>query len=476
MPSRKKKSKKNNASNVIETCQWCDKDVSNWGRHFQHNSNCFDHYNSNTSFVATTKHHNTSEMKQKVNNLSEINRDNYEFAHGNDLDYNLFENLDQSENVSNKSNKRSSNTINTKNDSNINNSLKKVITIDNSNEEEESIESSSSNNSKVNETNICYNASSGTTRENVDKVVTNTTDLTISINLMDKMDKLISELDPQQEINENTSSISSKPDALFDFSNIQSKFKQQLIHLPIDNITVSCVHLLKIMNDGHIPSAHYVNIIKWYENTFVMVTNQLELDSSMPSLIKSRKTIIKFLNEVLFDSISTNLSLKPIHTIIRLPSKRTAKISKFDIITSIFTLLTDTELMVNENLLLNDISFTNPNSDLSNESTIVSDFHHGSAFKRAHKKLCTHPIDILIPIIPFIDGTPIDPYGRNKLEVVMFTLGIFKQSTRNKTSCWRLLGYLPDPCHESSGQNDYNESSSRNNAISKRMDYTFSRY
>ena len=53
-----------------------------------------------------------------------------------------------------------------------------------------------------------------------------------------------------------------------------------------------------------------------------------------------------------------------------------------------------------------------------------------------------HPMDIWIPIIPFIDITAIDPYGRNKLEVVMFTLGIFNQSTRNKSSSWRLLGYF----------------------------------
>ena len=220
-------------------------------------------------------HHNTSEMKQKVNNLSEINRDTYEFAHGNDLDYNLFETLDHSEHISNNSKKHSSNTTNTNKESNRNNRIKKVITIDNCNKEDESIESSLSYKSKINERNISYNASPGITKENVDKVVTNTLDSIISINLMEKMDKLMTELDPQQEINENNSSESSKPDALFDFSNIQTKFKQQLIYLPIDNITVSCVHLLKIMNDGHIPSTHYANIIKWYENTFILVTNQL---------------------------------------------------------------------------------------------------------------------------------------------------------------------------------------------------------
>ena len=153
----------------------------------------------------------------------------------------------------------------------------------------------------------------------------------------------------------------------------------------------------------------------------------------MPSLIRSKKKIIKLLDKVLFVSISDNLYLRPIHIIIKLPSTRTAKMSKFDMVTSIFMLLTDTDLMSNENLLLDYESFSNYNNDslgeANNNSTnnSILDVHHGSAFKKAHKKLCTYPMDILIPIIPFIDGTPIDLYGRNKLEVVMFTLGIFKQ-------------------------------------------------
>ena len=81
------KSKKKTCD-VPEAYQWCDKDVSNWGHHFWHIYNCFEHYNSNTIFVATTSHRKTSKKKEKVTNLSEINRDTYEFSHGNDLDYN----------------------------------------------------------------------------------------------------------------------------------------------------------------------------------------------------------------------------------------------------------------------------------------------------------------------------------------------------------------------------------------------------
>ena len=38
-------------------------------------------------------------MNIKITNLSEINRDTYEFAQGNDFDYNLFENVDNSTNI-----------------------------------------------------------------------------------------------------------------------------------------------------------------------------------------------------------------------------------------------------------------------------------------------------------------------------------------------------------------------------------------
>ena len=59
------------------------------------------------------------------------------------------------------------------------------------------------------------------------------------------------------------------------------------------------------MNDGHIPSAHYANIIQWYEEMFVMVTNQLELDSKMSILIRTKKKIIKLLHIVAKEWIIT---------------------------------------------------------------------------------------------------------------------------------------------------------------------------
>ena len=54
-------------------------------------------------------------------------------------------------------------------------------------------------------------------------------------------------------------------------------------------------------------------------------------------------------------------------------------------------------------------------------------------------------INILCPIIFFIDGVAIDKLGRKSLEPVSFTLGIFKRELRNLALAWRVLGYIPDP-------------------------------
>ena len=116
--------------------------------------------------------------------------------------------------------------------------------------------------------------------------------------------------------------------------------------------------------------------------------------------------------------------------ILSLSSEKTTKISKFALLPSLLSTLADPDIMQFQNLLIGDQSYVSPST---NSSEHIEDIHHSQAFITAHNKYCTMPNDILVPIIPFIDGTPIDPYGRNKLEVVMYTLGIFNQPTRNKT-------------------------------------------
>ena len=83
-----------------------------------------------------------------------------------------------------------------------------------------------------------------------------------------------------------------------------------------------------------------------------------------------------------------------------------------------------------KNCLLHDKYFRNPNlwQDINPYDRYYGDIHTGSWFLNAHNKICKTKHDVLLPIILFIDGTPIDTFGNLKLEAVMMTLGIFNQS------------------------------------------------
>ena len=186
--------------------------------------------------------------------------------------------------------------------------------------------------------------------------------------------------------------------------------------------------------------------------------------TSNHQLVKSKKRVIEHLHHILFQLECSKYSLKPIHDIIPLPSHRTSRISKFDLKSSLLALLTDPDIMKSQQLLLYDQSYIDP---YNHESGFYSDIHNGSAFREAHKKFCHLPNDVLVPVIPFIDGTPIDPYGRNKLEVVMYTLGLFNKSLRNKTKAWRLAGYIPDPCNENTGQHNFYDLSANKKNVEK---------
>ena len=264
----------------------------------------------------------------------------------------------------------------------------------------------------------------------------------------------------------NTSDISQEMQCLIDFRSFQLSVFKQMTHFPIDQSIIASVKLLKIMMDSHIASCNYRRIIQWH-NEVLLATQSLDCRSTL-SLIKSKKRVLSILHEIMYTFISPKLSMKPIHTVMVLPSTQSTKISKLNLIGSLFSLLTDPDLMNVDNLLIHDKSFTDPNTSTT---TTYNDIHHSSSFKTAHQHFCHDPIDVLIPVIPFIDGTPIDPYGRNKLEVVMFTLGIFNQSTRNKPSAWRVAGYIPDPTNCNSGETENTSQSQVQKAISKRKDY-----
>lgn len=135
-----------------------------------------------------------------------------------------------------------------------------------------------------------------------------------------------------------------------------------------------------------------------------------------------------------------------------------AKVTRFDFVSNVVSLLQDPSLMDFNNTLYHRKQYLDPTNNFSSH---YEDIHTSKWFLDSFEKYkiptnqhvchfdsthhgCNYKNILLCPLIFFIDGVAIDSMGRKSLEPVSFTLGIFNQSTRNKFSSWRVLGYVPN--------------------------------
>ena len=467
MPRKKKKTPKQSSMQ----CKFCLKSFTNLGSHFYQSPICSEyHLNNDLTLVTTNDQLNNS----RGVTTQEINSNTFDYYHTNDMNSNWFETNDNQSicttnqlrstensivttNLNNRNNLNPYSNSNTPISTSTNQPPREILTLSTQLEEEISISSD-----------ICDDESlvSGIFIDTYDAVNDD------YINTCNQIDTMITSLTPTislisiANINRNITMGQNNIPCLYDFTQLRISVLQQMIYLPVDHGMIASIRLLQIMSDGNMANCHYSKLIKWHLDT-ICRTSSTSISTTYP-IIKSRKVIIDYLHKLLYQMKSDEFSMRPIHRVIMLPSGRTTKISKFDLKSSIASMMTDPELMKRDNIYLNDKCYINP---IMNKSNTIVDIHNGSAFLNAYKKYCSEPNDILVPIIPFIDGTPIDPYGRNKLEVVMFTLGLFKQNIRHKTSAWHIAGYIPDPCNENSGQHDFNDLSQKQQKIAKRKDY-----
>ena len=176
--------------------------------------------------------------------------------------------------------------------------------------------------------------------------------------------------------------------------------------------------------------------------------------------IDSRETFLKHLGDKVNSPVVTD-SMKPIIEEHVLPSGGEITITRFDLKSNIASLLSNDELMKEENLLIDlDEPFSVPQ-----EGCILDDLNSGWWHRETHQEICTGDNELLLPIVLFIDGGKITE--RLSVEPIVFTLGIFNRATRNLPSAWRTLGYI---------ENVYNSSdtdASTKNAQAKARDYHF---
>ncbi len=199
----------------------------------------------------------------------------------------------------------------------------------------------------------------------------------------------------------------------------------------LDQQKLCQISLLKLLDGNNAPLHLFDDIMRWAEKS--KVVNSYNFESPAPQ----RKTLIRNLIEQ-----SHYQSLLPKSIKFLLPqAQQFVKITTHNVLASLFSLLTDNQLMTDENLIFKDNPFEDPNLD---RSCYIEDINDGSCYKQAFIKYCKDPKkDVMCPIILFIDKTHTDAKGNQTLEPVCMTLGIFNATTRNKESAWRIIGFIP---------------------------------
>jgi len=139
------------------------------------------------------------------------------------------------------------------------------------------------------------------------------------------------------------------------------------------------------------------------------------------------------------------------------PHNKPTQVYVRDFKDALFSLLQNSDLMKEENLSFPDphVPYVWNNFPPPDEDTEIKELHHGKWWVNTWKEKCSLPptrmtdnnddvIEILVPVIFYMDGVVIDKQGRLKLTPLNMTLGIFNTSTRKKKEAWETLYFHPD--------------------------------
>ena len=211
--------------------------------------------------------------------------------------------------------------------------------------------------------------------------------------------------------------------------------------------TLLSIKLFKILNKTNSPVYLFDEITEYIKYCYPI------MKASNKRSIKSRKKLLEILYSIILNGSQVSkqkkqhkeqyiFDLYPHKTKLRVSQfPIDIYVTKFDVRSAIVSLLIDPIVMNKKNLLINDSTYTSPKN---NDHDSYGDIHTGYWFRNAHSFLCKKDDDLLCPLIFFIDGVSLDSFGRQSLEPVTFTLGIFKRKARNSNIFWRILAYIPN--------------------------------
>ena len=221
-----------------------------------------------------------------------------------------------------------------------------------------------------------------------------------------------------------------------DLKHFQKAILDARENVTFNNSDIAKLELYTMLSKANSPKYLFEDIQRW------AIRSSPNLIGSLPS---RRNTFIKEIGNKVYGEDVFEL-MKPKITNLVLPRGATIPVVTFSIKGAITSLLTNTDLMNAENLLINStIPF-----QTSEVSKILSDINTGWWHHQTRDLFCAKDTDILLPIILFIDGSNVDKNYRLSVEPVTLTLGIFNRSTRNLSAAWRTIGFVENMVNKSS--------------------------
>ena len=211
------------------------------------------------------------------------------------------------------------------------------------------------------------------------------------------------------------------------FLELQEELKKIQDNCIFSKTELAMMDLHELLLSCGAPMYLFDELMNWtikYAKTFT-------LDQQPPK----RKTFIETIsNKVYGNKLKKKLQPKKVKT--PLKNEEQIDVNLFDVKAQLISLLNDDRLMHHSNLLLD----CNDPHKLPPEDCPLGDLNTGKWQRETHEELCKYPYEVLLPFLIFIDAGRVT--GRNSVEPVTFTLGIFKRWIRYLVEAWRNLGYI----------------------------------
>ena len=206
----------------------------------------------------------------------------------------------------------------------------------------------------------------------------------------------------------------------------------------IDEQIVFLSQLIKLLNDTNSPLNLYDKIMKWAVHS---VKNGFQFAKGFPS---RQKVVTEMSNVCCLNGLAPRQ--KPL----KLTNNRQTLVNYFDFEQQCFSILSNPDLMSDENL-----SFPNDNPCHYSRvnKNVLNCIEDGQLFQDTAASVCKYPNDFCLGIKLFIDATHTDVHSNWMLDPVMFTFTFFKNEVTQSDNAWRTLGLITDTDQNSKAQN-----------------------